>query len=883
MLRRLLLALTLSTALVSASVQPAQADPISASVGAFFATQLGGIVGNFALSLVATGVGTLIKQFIAPKSPSSAAAAGIRSSVAGGGDVPLSFIMGYRMTAGSFAYRGSWGDAGKTPNAFYVEERILSDLPMPNRPAVWVGDKKVTVDWAAVPTAQGYPILEGRVGGRDHWWIIYHDGTQTTPDSYMRAKFGTHPDHPYTTDMIGRGQAKVIMTFKVNGDLIKNSYPKLKFETDGIRLYDVSKDTTAGGLGAHRLADPSTWEPSNLLPVLIYNALIGIRYGGAWVWGGQNIDASRLPASNWIAAIAEARATVALAGGGTEAQYRGGLEITGNMEPQAFIKEALKGCAGRFAEIGGTYKMICGVPSSSVFSFTDRDVIVTREQGFDPYPLLEETHNAIRATYPEPAVGWATKDAPARYSPTLEAEDMGRQLAVDVSYETVFSGPQVQRLMKAAIEEARRFRRHPLTLPPEASELEPLDVVSWTSEANSYTAKKFIVTELEDEPTTLAPVQLQEIDPSDYDFDPEADELPWTVGELTTSPPLPQSVSDWSVAPYTHHDSAGGARRPGIEMLWDGDQPDIRALQYQVRLKETAELVLSGEFSRELSLGRGVTPAGTVLSAEEYQVRGIYDPLSTRDTEWSAWLDVVTPDVPDVVLPPIVPEMLGPELAAAHGFLVNDDPGALAALIVEFREDVNALGGAVATLSMTANVIRQLVEARFGSAAAAVFTEQQARATQYAALATQITEVLAQVDEVIADGYLRFESVVDGGGALATITAKVKASAGADFSQAAWILRAEADGLGGTDAYFGVLGSFHVFATPTGEPIPVLTVDALTGETTLNVANIGEVRTGLVRDNADTFRFDLTNMRLYRTDGTFDVDAKNRRIRITKP
>ena len=644
MLRRLARLFALSSAFVALGATPVLAGPAIAAIGAFAATPIGGFVTNLALGFLSSAVGQLFRRW---SGAGKAAASGIRGTVGAGGDLPISWLMGYRATAGSYAYRGSWGTANKTPNAYYVEERILSDLPMPELTAVWVNDKKVTVDWGAPATPQGQPIVEGRVGGKDHWWIKYYDGNQTTPDAYMLAKFGAHPDHPYDNQMIGRGQAKVIFTALVNRDLM-TSWPKLKFESTGIRLYDVSLDSTAGGDGPQRRNDPSTWQPSSLLPVLIYNIVMGIRYQDQWVWGCQDTTAAQLPASTWIAAIAEARASTATGAGGTEPQFTGGLEVSGDMEPHAVIAELLKGCNGRMAELGGIYKMVCGVPPSSVFSFTDRDIVVSREQGYDPYPRLDNTINAIRATYPEPAVGWANKDAPARYSTDLEAEDNGRRLPTDVRYDAVYSPTQVQRLMKAAIEDARRFRRHAFWLPPEASELEPLDVVSWTSDSQGYASKKFLITETEDEATYLTQVSLQEIDPADYDYDPDTDELPWSVGQLDTTRPEAQQVSDWAVTPYTHLDSGGNARRPGIKMYWDGDQADVRALLYQVRLAETGELALSGEFASAFAAGEGVTPPGSVLSAEDYEVRAKYDPFSARPVDWTTWLPVTTPNVPEL-------------------------------------------------------------------------------------------------------------------------------------------------------------------------------------------------------------------------------------------
>ncbi|TXR46351.1 hypothetical protein [Phyllobacterium endophyticum] len=62
--------------------------------------------------------------------------------------------------------------------------------------------------------------------------------------------------------------------------------------------YDIRRDSTNGGSGAHRWDNPATWEPSDNPVVLIYNIIRGIYYGTEWVYGGQNLPAYRLPASN---------------------------------------------------------------------------------------------------------------------------------------------------------------------------------------------------------------------------------------------------------------------------------------------------------------------------------------------------------------------------------------------------------------------------------------------------------------------------------------------------------------------------------------------------------------------------------------------------------
>src|SRR5690606_3153181 len=224
-----------------------------------------------------------------------------------------------------------------------------------NRPGLWVNGQKCTILWNETPVEQGYPVQEFRVNGKDHLWIKYRDGTATTADSFLLSKFGGLTDRPWRSDMIGIGTPIAIVTALVNRELFPGQMRYL-FEPPVLSFYDLRKDTSAGGSGSHRWSDPSTWEPTTNPMVVIYNIIRGIYYGvpgaGEWVFGGQNLPAFRLPASSWMAAMNECDRAIDLADGGTEPQFRCGMEITGEMEPLAVIEELLKSCSGRLAEVG---------------------------------------------------------------------------------------------------------------------------------------------------------------------------------------------------------------------------------------------------------------------------------------------------------------------------------------------------------------------------------------------------------------------------------------------------------------------------------------------------------------------------------------------------
>src|SRR5690606_10718760 len=128
---------------------------------------------------------------------------------------------------------------------------------------------------------------------------------------------------------------------------------------------------------------------------------------------------------------------------------------------------------------------------------------------------------------------------------------------------------------------------------------------------------------------------------------------------------------------------------------------------------------------------------------------------------------------------------------------------------------------AVMDFNATTKETLNILSAQNEGAVAAVIRNEKAIVEEGFARAEALTEVLAQVDDVIAGGLLKFEAEVDELASTATITAKVRATFGTDLSEAAWILKAEADGLGGTIRQFGVLGDFYVFESVDGPPIPV--------------------------------------------------------------
>ncbi|HEY4723730.1 MAG TPA: phage tail protein, partial [Anaerolineae bacterium] len=415
--------------------------------------------------------------------------------------------------------------------------------------------------------------------------------------------------------------------------------------------------------------------------------------------------------------------------------FRAGGEIRFDVEPANTLEELFKACNGRLAEIGGTYKVRAGAPGSAVFSFTDGDILSTEQQTFDPFPSLGQTINAVTAKYISPAEGYVAKDAPPLYDATLETADGGRRQAVDVNYSFVTSGTQVQRLMRAERDTHRAMRSHALPMPPEAFVLEPLDVISWTSTRNGYSSKLFEITSAEDLPNLNMGLAIKEIDPNAYDWVAATDEAPIVDGTIVVTRPPAQPIVDWAAVPWTIL-SDGVQSRPGIKLSWNASTEDVDGVLFEIRLASSGEVVHRGA-TDGFSAG-SIIISQNLLFSTAYQARGQYRPISAREVSWSSWLDITTFDIRTVVaaLDDALNRHITTQLAETQSLLKKTQD-----LIASLSADQGAANWLDKRGTKTA------ITASFGSAYAAIISEETVRVAADAALASRTTTLETFVND----------------------------------------------------------------------------------------------------------------------------------------
>lgn len=866
----------------------AYAEPISGLIG-LLVTSIGslGALGQAILGAALSFGSSLLQRALAKKQTQQVP--GIQGQIQVGGDNPMSFIVGTYATAGQLEYVNTGGASGKTPNAYLTQVITLSDLPVTTiLNTLWVSGEKCTISDILDSGGRGYQVDEYRVGGNNHLFVIKHDGTQTTADPFLISQYGGDTQRPWTSDMIGRGLTYAIVTAQVNRELFTGP-PQCRFEVQGIKLYDPRMDSTVGGSGTQRRADPSTWEFSDNPAVVIYNILIGIYYGTQWIYGLQNLPMTRLPLSNWFAAMNECDRIV----GGVK-QFRCGAEIRADDQPIDVINELLKSCNGRMAEIGGIYKIRVGAPTLPVYAFTDETISVTDARSFEPFPGLENTHNGVQYSYPEPEAAWEMKDAPVRLRSDLEAQDDGRRLIAEVDFNYVPFPIQAQVLAKALIETNRKFRKHKATLPPEAYDLEPLDVISWTSASEGYSAKLFDIESMDDLENVNQAVAIREVDPSDYDWNPSTDPLPSSVGFLGPIRPAPQPIVDWFAEPEAVPDNNGNFRRPGIRLSWDPDQEDVIGVEFEVRLATSLVTIYQGR-SDQFATGSILISQG-LLPNTLYGVRGRYIPGTPRTTLWSGWLPVTTDNIllgsDDVYTEGIVDEVneqIGEHLewagdttrwlteqierlnslAAETGAQSATDKFELLAAvgnitasytrdILVVATDLQAAVSRVETLEVEmAGVPGQV--AAVATAVDALTVTVSNQGGLITANANAITNLTVSVGNVSANGLFRVETTATESGALSTIGLSASASAGGATTQAALFLSAKSGGVSSVT----IRADRFVISNGTAIEAPFIFVG---GVAQMQASRINEITAGMLRSSDSKFQVDLTNRRILIAD-----------------
>jgi hypothetical protein len=781
----------------------------------------GGAAALFLRGAIYVGA-SLISRALAGKPDVSGQRAGIVGQIQQGADTPRSFILGRYATAGSLVYHNQWGKAGDVPNAYYTRVTAISDIPVSGLAGVIIDGERCTIDWSNPdPDGRGYPIADyaetrevtkitggttaggfltattttEEVVGDAHAWIKFYDGTQTNADAFLVSDVSSD-DRPWDASRIGRGVAYAVVTFKFNREMFQG-LPRVLYEIDGAPLFDPSTGSVGTG--------------DDLPLVQIAAILRGISHDGQWLYGPQNRTGLRIVDAEWAVGINKCRAAVPGATTASEAlreqafgttdvpaRYRSGLEVSVDTKIVDVLDDLLTACNGRLTPCADRIRADVGDPAPSSFTFHDDDIRTTHQQSYTPFLPLADTVNGITATYPDPEQAWANQSAPPLYVPEYEEADGNRRLTASLALRAVYSEEQVQRLLKTALAEARRARRHTIVLPSAYNGIEPGDFGDWTSPRNRYDAKQMRVDAAEVLRDGDIIVDLVEVHPLDYDTDFKTDYRPVARGSIIGGRPEAIAVPGFDAEGIVVLDHAGRPRYAGALLSWTPTS-DMAGLQYQIRERLTGALLPPGS-TFDWEAGGHVVSAG-IASLGQYEARARHIPVTNRPVLWTGWAPFDAPRAGDVTVDDLSEDIWQAieDNAADTAQAVVDNASETADLI-QLSDLVNQWHRRREIRDNSAEVHRQAVErlnedgraqakdrldlsARIGDAVSAITVVREAIANEALARATQITALSSELQDDI--GTKASSSIVE------ALQTEVELIDGELSSSAAYLLEVE--------------------------------------------------------------------------------------------
>lgn len=592
-------------------------------------------VGSLGVALITAASGLLVStalQRVLAKKPEKQKRPGIQTQFTGQGDVtPQTIILGRYATAGHmmcpfYTHQGAssddydldkittavglgavpeegvdtgFGEVGQGDYATFVIN--IADMPVTELIAVYVDGVRFGLTeqlTGPVHPAYGQGVTTGidREEWEDRLWIKFYDGTQNAADPYLLAAYGRHPKRPWKATSIHTGSAYAIITIKRDDSLFRG-VPRFRFDVLGSAIPDP-RGMSSG--------------PSGNPIVQIHNLVKGIQLPDGQVYG---LGATDMPDEWWHTAMDVADEFVDDGDGGTERQYRSGLEIalatpdSGGLDPLSAIDELLPAASASFADMGGRLVVRAGGPSTSVLSITDDDILNSREQSYNPFESLAQTHNAVAATYPSPKAKWEAVEAPLRKDDDAIAAD-GEMLIAGLTLNAVPYGTQVQRLQSAWVKDAGRRRMHVIMLPPRLDRVTVFDTITLTSQVHNYQNKLFEILEYTPDLETGAfQIVIREVDPADY-TPSVSDLVAQPIPDVTRTPANGLLLQGVNAFPHVVSDSVAA-----IRMIWSLPSDTILGVAWTIRKLDTDEVVLEGSTLNPQSgvaiVSEGILPATT--------------------------------------------------------------------------------------------------------------------------------------------------------------------------------------------------------------------------------------------------------------------------------
>lgn len=589
--------------------------PVVAAVGGFFAST--GIAATLVKSAIGIGLNLAIGALTTKnqKRDQQPAPQGIQLELRTGSVTPRSVAMGRVASRG----QRTWFKETGTNNVDFNFTDVLSDGGCHQLVGVLVdGGYKAVVSQPVTGSEHA------RYHVADFGALIvlrWHDGRiGQAADTDMVAVSGGD----ITADDVGEGLCYIAGTITYDQGTFQ-SIPEFLYVFDGYRLYDPRLDSTVGGSGSHRLADPSTWAFSENPALQFLNYALGIRAGSDTAALGGFTSFSGLDLPSVMVAATACDEDV-----GGEARYACSaiIEADGS-DHRSKVAAVFQAMAGWPVERGGRLGVLAGTAQTPVVTFTDDDLVVDAQVEWSRIRPRDERVNQVRGQFLSEDAGWTLDDYPVLGVAADQASD-GELLEASFDLPMVRFERQAQRIASIRQRESR-YGSATVTLPMPFVFVDAGDWVVWNSAR--YGSWIYRVDAIQQSGSNVL-LSLRAVDAGIYG-DPSFGT--YTPPAAFTGPPaFATNVANFQVSPAI---IPGQIDEPGVLATWDApNDPRVDAVLIQGRIVGTTEALPFADLTPE----DGEKLLGPLTGGADWEFRCTISTTPTRLVTWSPWIAVQT-------------------------------------------------------------------------------------------------------------------------------------------------------------------------------------------------------------------------------------------------
>ena len=694
----------------------------------FLALVGSGAVGSFivstALSIGASvGLSFLSKKLFGGEQQATSGGAVLETRF--GENIPRVVAIGTCCAKVPIIYDNAFGTANKTSQRVFK----LSDFYTTSLERVAIDGEWVTL--GALDATKGYPVTTAKYSG--YVWVKFYDGHQTAADPYLVDN--ANPEGRWTEDHKGIGISYVIVTMVYDQENF-NSVPAFMFEFKGAPLYDIAKDSTAGGLGTHRFDNVSTWEYSNSPILADYCYRRGYSVNND-IFCGMATPASDLPFFQYVAARNVCTEQV-----DGENRYAVSIFLDATKEHGDNINDLMGACAGRVASsVEGQYP-IMGASQVPVATLSDADLVDDAPVEFNRDRHNHELINTISGIYSEPDLVYQTPGYKEQTLAGIVAVDR-ETLDINLSLPMVTSKRQAEQLASIYLSENRFEATKQVTVQEKWQTLYIGEVINWINDMDGAASRTYKIVgkdilSLDSAPQRHVALQLEETDVSIYAGIGVV--TPPQIAFRNGDPVYQNELTTFSVTP-TVVEAENGDKYPALQAIWDPiSDPTIDNVQLQWRVKAAPDFI----FDKITGAGTnvGLMQEG-IVGSTLYQVRNriITSKIRQRPPP-SAWIEVTTDPPPAYA--GLIPAVRF-DIDARDAFISIWDE------VLDLKKNVALIGAQSEITALVEKKQTEVIEAKYRRSSASVSEERAARITATGANAFNILTLDARVVDAEGD------------------------------------------------------------------------------------------------------------------------------------